>query len=195
VEITRANFVQMLRDLKSENGKPHALIISFTTETEPKMLKKHPDTKVRNPFLKITKKFSYIVGIINFRYSRAVNNQRVREADPETEEAFQQIPHFRALPRHWGTHVPASPLIEHTNEQNEYKLYLEIMITKRVEDTYTINDKPPTPEQMAQLEEYFPSTEKEGQRQEVEKIVKLRTYDVNNICSFNLNQTEYRITK
>jgi hypothetical protein len=110
----------------------------------------------------------------------------------------------RVANRHWAgsereiVNMPPLGWItpdDRTNEQNEYKLYLEIMITKRVEDTYTINDKPPTPEQMAQLEEYFPSTEKEGQRQEVEKIVKLRTYDVNNICSFNLNQTEYRITK
>jgi hypothetical protein len=83
-----------------------------------------PDMRItNNPFAGRVAKICNVNGFINWRYSRAVNRQRVREWKPAD---------FRALSRSWGQRVKNSPLVALVTEHGETLLYIEIKVQTAV---------------------------------------------------------------
>jgi hypothetical protein len=80
--------------------------------------------KEGNPWHGRVMKVVTAAGVLNARYSRVVNRQRVREGQPED---------FRSKPRQWGERQPDSPLVKFVDRAGRPKYYLDIKIQSRTD--------------------------------------------------------------
>lgn len=136
--------------------------VSIESETEPKL-------KKGNPFNGLVK-ISRINGIINFLYQNSVNNQRLREGKENN---------FEPLPRKWGQKIQGTPLIV-----NKDQYYLELKVEKS-DSEYIMNGKP------VDYESIKPYTYSSKSRQDLDKEVILRDYNLSSIRKISLQGETY----
>lgn len=154
-----------------------AEFVTFVARVDPGCLVKHRETKVPFPYPGLTK-VSRVNGIIGFRYTNSVNNQREREGLEKD---------FVAQPRKWGIHMydgpNMTPLVFHKG-----KTYLEVKVQRVLDTRYEWQNRVIPAEE---LEGYLPA-KRESSRQGVENLVILRDYDVNNIEEITMQGQTYR---
>lgn len=132
-----------------------------------------PEMRVRNnPFAGRVLKLSRVSGLINFRYTKSVNAQRKREAQPDD---------FQAVPRSWGVRIVGSPLVLHFDSGPQF--YLEVK-RERVERWYfDANTLEPINE--ADLIPYLPRRRK-SKRQNLDSEIVLRDYRLDHIAELSI---------
>lgn len=138
-----------------------------------------PQMRVRkNPFAGRVLKVSRVNGVINWRYSKAVNAQRARESKPAD---------FVADERTWGNRVQYCPLVVHLQELPHF--YLEVK-RERIERWYFDRDTlQPIPE--IELLPYFPKRLRS--RQKVDREVCLRDYRLDHIAEMTINAETWKV--
>lgn len=157
-------------------------IVTILTATIPAL------RKTGNPYINCSiLKLSRINGIINFSYENAVNNQRRREAAPQTIEDAYAVPEFHAAPRKWGQRVQGTPFVAHKDA-----FYLEIKVERRLETYYTIDGEIAGPGDTAQIEQFL-TPRKPNLNQEVEREVELRDYRLDSILAVRVGGTQYNV--
>lgn len=159
-------------------------IVTVWAEVVPDMYVKDQETGERNPYLGRTVKQSRVNGMICWTYAVSVNNQRQREANPQTVEEAHAVPVFIPEPRKWGERVPNTPLVNHKG-----KVYLELKVERVLETCYLIDGQTADPEVLRP----FLKTKQEGRRQEVAKPVVLRDYALENIKGIQFQGEYHRI--
>lgn len=183
-----------------------ATFVTFIARTEPK-LKGGKKNRLHG-----LQKVANVNGTINWIYENAVNNQRGREAEEgELIEAFEALPRtwgqrlHDALPKRTGGHR-VLPWVAHEkgNKEkyaNRFRCTLEELQAMPVEDLY-LEFKPGTsieykymlngvevPAEEAHAEIYVAPNE--GQRQEVEEVVRVRDYKLTNIEQITMNNNTF----
>lgn len=153
------------------NMKGGANIVSIVTKTTPRM------RKTDNPFYDKVEKVSKVNGIINWRYSNAVNNQRKREGKEDD---------FQAVERRWGQRIKGTPLVEHKG-----KYYLEMKVERKLNSEYIHKEKGEKLD-MEQLGAFL-YTNSSSKRQNLEKEVVLRDYKLDSIDTIKMNGEEYKV--
>jgi hypothetical protein len=147
-------------------------------KTEPKM------RKTDNPYIGRVLKHSQVNGMVNWHYENSVNNQREREGHGEI---------FEALPRKWGTRIKRpdgtlTPLVEHKGQW-----YLEVKVQQTIRHEYRFvgTERKLNRISMEELRKFLTERTGEGARQELEKVVILRDYALENIYQLTLDGQEY----
>lgn len=161
------NFISLL------NTKKGASPITITALTEPNW-KPLKETEGFNPFKGSVKKRCRINGMIGWAYEAAVNRQRIRE---------NQEPDFDALPRKWGTRLHGTPWVTHITKDGIAKTYLELKCENVYEVEYVDGNGNPVPFDVL----HYIKESKNNPRQELEREIILRDYDVTNIVAFSWN--------
>ena len=161
--ITRLALVKRLLKYK---GARVVTIVSLTKESQ---MRAKMDG-VANPYWKAHKegrllKRSLVNGMINWIYANSVNNQRMREEQPLTEDGAVEhfIPHARA----WGERVKGTPFVRHNGG-----IYLEVKVEKSLGHQYELDGKPIADE----LVKPFMAEKKESSRQKTDKAIYCRDY-------------------
>jgi len=135
-----------------------ATFITIVAETDPRLNKRG------NPYSGRVIKRSRVNGAINWIYGNGVNRQRIREG---------LEPDFTAHPRKWGERIKGTPFVEHKG-----RTYLELKVERVLGTEYLLDGKPID---RSLIEEWLPKRKSESGRQEVEKAVILRDYELVNI--------------
>lgn len=169
-------------------GITRPVIVTVLAETEPEMVKKDRETGDANPFADRVTKYALVNGIIGCHYGNCVNNQRLREADPQTQEEAEAVPVFEPLPRSWGTRLDGTPLVEHNDN-----LYLEVKVERVLNSGYKVDGRLATPAEVAEIERYLPRRRSEGRRQEVERPVVWRDYRLDHVVGLRLNGQQLEV--
>lgn len=151
-----------------------AKIVTLVTLTRPRMKKGGPVDLF---------KISRVNGIIHCDYSNVVNNQREREGT---------VPDFEALPRSWGTRLRNSPFVSHVTKDGDHKLYLEVKVQKVISTEYKVNC---TTVSYEDIKKYLYENRSNGSRQQLEKEIVWRDYDVNHIISIDIDGAGYILKK
>lgn len=141
--------------LASRKGTSFVTIVALT---DPRMRKRG------NPYIERVLKRSTVNGAIGWIYQNSVNRERARE---------NLEPDFEAFPRKWGQRIKGTPFVEHKG-----KTYLELKVERAISTEYLLDgevvDK-------SVIEEWLPKRKPEGERQEVDRPIILRDYDLANI--------------
>lgn len=141
--------------LASRKGTSFVTIVALT---DPRMRKRG------NPYIGRVQKRSTVNGAIGWIYQNSVNRERARE---------NLEPDFEAFPRKWGQRIKGTPFVEHKG-----KTYLELKVERAISTEYLLDgevvDK-------SVIEEWLPKRKPEGERQEVDRPIILRDYDLANI--------------
>jgi len=141
--------------LASRKGTSFVTIVALT---DPRMRKRG------NPYIGRVQKRSTVNGAIGWIYQNSVNRERARE---------NLEPDFEAFPRKWGQRIKGTPFVEHKG-----KTYLELKVERALSTEYLLDgevvDK-------SVIEEWLPKRKPEGERQEVDRPIILRDYDLANI--------------
>jgi len=172
VVLTKNDFIDILMNTKG------ATPITFIANTDPKMVKKHRETKTPNPYIGAIK-ISKVNGIVNFKYEEGVNRRLEKEGktpDFEAKENWHQ-----AIVRPDGT---LTPLCEH--KQNGKK-YLRFMPINAIETSFELDGQPIDKEI---LKPYLPA-HKPNTNQGLDKPMDFRTYDIDNIKQLKMNKIIY----
>lgn len=148
--------------------------VTIVAETIPAM------RKTGNPLVGRTVKVSRVNGMIGFLYANAVNNQRMRE---QGEDA----PLFESYPRKWGARIEGTPLVRHVGKSGVEEFYLELKVERSLGHEYRVDGCPVSDET---VECWLPKRT-EGARQEVERAVVLRDYNLRSIRSIRIGGEEY----
>ena len=171
-------------------------IVTLVAHTDPRMVKKDRASGEPNPYLGAIK-IATVNGIIGWRYANAVNNQRQREANPQTIETAEAVPVFDALARTWGEKakeveidgitiaLESNPFINHKNV-----LYLEIKCERAIEVSYVLVGQKIDVEI---LRPYLPLHKSESKRQQVEREIVLRDYRLDNIRELRIHGSHYLV--
>lgn len=164
--------VDELKELLKKTSKTQ--FISLTTITTPSMRKRG------NPF-PAARKLSLCVGTINWRYSRSVNRQRVRE---------DKTPDFQALHRQWGRKLKRNPLVSLRKKKQGMSYYLDLKLERRTELFFDSETK-----QKITKDQLLPwlVKPKPQWRQGLFKEVILRDFSLSNIAEISVNGEQYRI--
>jgi len=164
--------VEELKDLLRRTTRTQ--IVSLTTVTNPAM------RKSGNPFPN-ARKVSIATGIICWRYSRAVNNQRVRE---------DKTPDFKALKRQWGRKLKRNPLVSLRKKGSGVHHYLDLKLERRTELFFDAETK-----KKITKDQLLPWLQKRAPqwRQGLWKEVVLRDFALPNIAEISVNGEQYRI--
>jgi hypothetical protein len=141
--------------------------ISIETETEQKLL------GGKNCPLKGLIKRSKVNGAIGIHYTNSVNNQRIRE-EKEAD--------FVAQPRTWGIRLEGTPLVQHKDNY-----YLEVKVQSTQKPDYFFNGK------RIDSEEVKPYLPQNKTRQDLNKEVILRDYNISSIKRIKIDGNEYSI--
>lgn len=177
----------MLVSIKGLENKLRSInrtrIVSLSTETVPQM------RKTDNPFVGRIVKQSYVSGIIGFRYERAVNGRRLKEAEPQTQADIEAVPEFEALPRSWGQHVEGTPLVEHKGT-----LYVEVAVQRSLAHQYIIDGLEASADELEQLKAFLPE-KTEGARQELDKPIVVRDYKLESVRQLVMDGLTYDVSK
>ena len=141
----------------------------------------HNMRKTGNPLAGRVMIHSVVNGVIgSWNYESAVNHQRMREENPQTQEEADAVPYFESLPRDWGRRIPESALVAYNSKE-----YLEVQVNKWLSRTYLVDGRAATPEEVAIIREHS-RAKKDGERQELEKPIILRDYTLTNIRSIKV---------
>lgn len=133
-----------------------------------------------NPYAGRVLKVVSAAGVLNFRYSRVVNLQRIREARPAD---------FVAKPRQWGEHLNDRPIIRHVDDAGRVSYYLDIKIQSRTDQFRLIDSGAVVTRD--QLEEWLPAYPKT--RQELTKKVAMRDFRIEHIAELRINGELWQI--
>ena len=156
----------LVKRLLKHKGARVVTIVSLTKES--RMRAKM--NGVENPYWQAHKegrllKRSLVNGMVNWIYKNSVNNQRVREGQPLTEDGA--VKHFEPLKRSWGERVEGTPFVRHNGG-----IYLEVKVEKSLKHQYELDGVPIADE----LIRPFLASKKESSRQETEKPIYCRDY-------------------
>lgn len=182
-----------------------ATMVSFVARTDQSKTLKGGK---KNPLYGLIK-VAYVNGTINWNYAAAVNRQREREADD-----VEEVAEFHAEPRSWGkrlhdvmatksgknrllplvAHIPGQDMPENvTLEELQAipveNLYLEFKPGNSIEYHYFHNGKEISADEAhAQMRD-----KNEGQRQEVENVVRVRDYKLVSIEQITIMGESYHL--
>ena len=162
-EVTKDQLVKVLMGL---TGSTFATI---TAETELKMNKKN------NPYYGEVTKVTEANVNINFNYTNAVNNARLKEGNEEE---------FVAQPRKWGQKVPGTPLVLH---EGNYYLEARFLGYSKTNSVYYHNNKVV---EKTLLESFIPAV-REAKNQDLENEVIVRSFKIQSIKEVLVNKTRY----
>lgn len=147
-----------------------ASFVTITAEVDPRM------RKTGNPYVGRVVKRSRVNGVINWSYESSVNRERCREdGDPD----------FEAHPRKWGLRVKGSPFVKHNG-----KTYLEMKVQRVMETEYLLDGEKIS---KSLIEKFLPKPKAEGARQDVEKPVILRDYNLDTIRAIKFSGADFKI--
>ena len=184
----RPQFITMEQFAEMVHERRGAQVVTIVSETIPTLLTKD-SVGNPNPFrdgkgktaVWLIRKWAIVNGMINWNYANSVNNQRKREGNEEE---------FEALPRTWGVRRPNSPLVDHVKDGEE-KVYLEVKVERSLDHCYVdLNGNEISPE----LVKPFLPERRESARQETEKEIILRDYEVKRILQIRMNGKVYAVT-
>lgn len=145
--------------------------VGFVALTVPDM------KKTNNPYFNtLQKETSIYNAIINWTYETSVNKQRIREG---------KEPDFEALPRVWGSRIKGTPLVEYNG-----KYYLEVRMGNVKAQRFLNNGIEISKEE---IEPFLRIKKNEGQRQELDKPIILRDYELRSIKEIKMGGTSYKI--
>lgn len=149
-----------------------ARIVTFTAHTDARL------RKTGNPLPeKRATKIARVNGIVNFKYTNSVNNQREREGNDRD---------FVAQPRAWGKRLAGYPFVAHNGN-----LYLEVKIERVLDVQFEdANGEPLAREQVAP---FLPARHDSGETQGVDKAIILTDYKVQNIRELTIDGERYTI--
>lgn len=182
-----------LRDLLlAERG---ASFVTLNTDVEPDFYKSKNGEKkdFNNPFANV-RKISRINGTINWIYENSVNNQRVREETPLTDEG--SVEYFEAKPRQWGSRIrreddTITPLVKHIKKNEDFaRYYLELKVGKSFEHKYVRPDG--TAVSDAEIADWI-KPKSVNSRQGVENEIICRDYELCNITQITLRGEVYEV--
>lgn len=146
--------------------------VGLVTITTPAMRKKN------NPFFGRVIKISHVTAWINFRYSKSVNRQRIREHKPAD---------FRALERSWGERIQKTPLVEYGQQW-----YLDLKIERRLSQLRDVKTgQIIDPKALAPFVRPVPK----NRRQHLNVEVILRDYRLDHIAEIRIDGQVWRIRK
>src|SRR6185312_11339306 len=114
--------------------------------------------------------------------TRSVNAQRERE---------NLEPDFIAEPRKWGERLPNFPLVRHVKDGVE-KLYLEMKIQRSLHHRYILDNHKAIGIENDLITACLP-IRAESSRQQLEKEVILRDYELSNIKRIRINGITYQV--
>lgn len=157
---------ELIRRLLTRKGAFPATIVGLTKEHN--LRAKMDETP--NPFWQAhkegrLKKRSLVNGMVNWIYGNSVNNQRVREGQPLTEDGA--VEHFVPHPRMWGERVQGTPFVRHKGG-----IYLEVKVERSLGFQYELDGEPIDSAEVLP----FVAKKKESARQQVDKPVICRDY-------------------
>lgn len=133
-----------------------------------------------NPFFGSVLKVVTAAGSINFRYSRVVNRQRIREAKPAD---------FKATERAWGTKLKDCPIVQHTNGEGITSYYLEFKIQSRCDQYRDIETGAViTKDQLAEWLPPHPTT-----RQGLNCVVAMRDFRIDRIVEIKIKGEVWQV--
>ena len=148
--------------------------IGFTAITVPDM------KKAKNPHWDRTIKIARVNGVINWRYSKSVNAQLVREGKPDA---------FKAFPRVWGQRIQNTPLVVNITDDGATNLYMEVK-RERIDagyfDTITSERVPES-----ELKKWLKPDQ--DSRQGTDKEIILRDYRLDHIVELRMQREEYHV--
>ena len=151
--------------------------VTIQTQTEPDLT-----AEGKALFGKVVK-LARVNGVINWQYQKAVNRQREREG---------KTPDFKALERKWGKRLNGLPFVVHyaaprrKGDAFEPRMYLEMKVEKSLGHEYYDEQGHWLPKD--KVAEYLRPNGKS--RQEVDKEIVLRDYNVQNITGMKINGVE-----
>ncbi|KKL56085.1 hypothetical protein LCGC14_2248960 [marine sediment metagenome] len=211
VEVTTE---QMISLLFAQNTTS---FVGFDSITEPAM------RKTNNRFLGMVEKSSTVSALGWYQYGRMVNNAQKRQFTSElrttllengvpesvidgfendltdiVESAHQQ---FESAGLSWGEYMvdpkidtKSRMLIDHTKKDGEYRVYAQVAILNTKTPVYKWKDtgKELSEQEISEMKEFFPP-KKEGSRQGLKRPYIIRTYALDNVISFRINKSEYKI--
>jgi hypothetical protein len=165
-----------------------AVVVTLTTKTTPKMLKKGRTTGSPCPYRGVHR-IARRNGIIGCSYESCVNRQRVREGQPTDENDV--ILYFDALSLWGGKGEHEGRFI--VRHRDTGKRYIAFRPTQRVDGSPVLDDEWKDEEgnllNPAELEEWLPLSS-HNRRQVVDREVLWRTIALDNILSISYKGEE-----
>ena len=161
---------------------PVPKIVTLTTRTYPKMLKKSRVTGEPCPYVGVHR-ICRRNGIMGCSYENAVNNRRVKEDQPTNRRG--DVLHFNALELWNGKGVHDGPYtVRHVDNGNRYIVFKP---TQRQDGGVVVNadewkDADGNVQNVADLEQYLPLPS-HSRRQMVDRPVDWRTIELDNILA------------
>lgn len=174
--ITHAELIAKVMAREKKGGA----FVTLQTVTDPKMVKKHRETKAANPYLGANK-ITVINGIFGTNYESCVNRQQTREGGEGDFEAGQRV---------WGEHFQDSKTVIH----HKGKFYLALRpnptVLPKVE--YVLDGKRIAAEL---LKDYLPAKrdEETAEKQGVERIVRCTDYCIDNIQQITMDGETFTV--
>lgn len=173
--------------IESPFGHRGAFIATIAASVDPRMVKKHRETKEPNPYLG-ARKLSYFQAMGgNWSYKNAVNNARIKlwmENDGPIWDEDQNVPpmigaavqDFEPEPRKWGIRIAGSPWVLHKDRR-----YIELRVLRTIRHQFVDAEDNSLDEEL--IRPYLPAQSSnaihQGVTQEMEII--LRDYEWDNI--------------
>lgn len=132
-------------------------------------------------------KVATVNGMINWNYTNAVNNQRLRESKPLNEN--DEVEAFVAEPRKWGKRIQQSAFVRHIpKKENEKRVYLEQKVERSLGYQFYIDDVP------VDASEVLPFVrESNSDRQGVDKKIILRDYRLSSIEYITMQGDTFKV--
>ena len=92
------------------------------------------------------------------------------------------------------TDTKSRMLIDHTKKDGEYRVYAQVAILNTKTPVYRWKDtgRELSEQEISEMKEFFPKV-KEGSRQGLKRPYIIRTYALDNVTSFRINKSEYKI--
>lgn len=171
--ISTQQFLKLIRNTKS------ATPATLTTVTKPRMVKfdrekrDEDGNKIPNPYYDRVDKVSIVNCFLNVNYENSVNRQRKREHKHED---------FHGAQRAWGKHETPS-VIEH---KGTYKI--QVKVERSIKSHYLLDQKPID---SSLIKPYLPK--RSSTRQQLNKEVIIRTYNIENVYAISLKGNDYVI--
>lgn len=176
--VTGKSFILTQKQLETRLfGIQDTQFVGLTTLTVPDMRKRG------NPFHDSVLKISTVNGVINSKYTRVVNRQRVRES---------KAANFRALERQWGTRIKSTPLVSHCTADGTTLLYLEVKLERRSWEFVDSETGAIIPEENLQP---FLTPRRKSARQDLNREVVLRDYRLDHIAIVRIGGDVWRNRK
>lgn len=185
IEMTEETLAAFLTDFHG------ASFVSVHTITEPKMNKKHRETRAQNPYFGRITRHAHRLGMIGAVYENVVENQRVRERHPSAMigERFEA----ESLWNGAGEHV-SSCLVRH---RGSGKLYMVLYPRQDGEGVVQVRSSEWRLDGNVidhhALLPYLPPVKEGTNRQETERPIAWRVIELSHIETLNVCGETYRI--